>query len=176
VATALYWEWMVGNGREQGSKFPADYYEIHYEDLVTKPQETLAALGQFLDHDLDYGRIQQAGLGRLSTTNSSFREEGTKDQINPLGRWKERLSQADVAAIEAAVGECLQETGYELSVPEAQRKPGAREWAKKTLYRNYLNTKEWLKLNTPAGRMVNVGVLEIQDEAVPVAESAKPGA
>src|SRR5271169_2735781 len=63
VATALYWEWMVRSGREQGSRIPADYTEIHYEDLITQPRETLQKLGAFLDHDLDYDRIQNAALG-----------------------------------------------------------------------------------------------------------------
>jgi hypothetical protein len=166
VATALYWEWMVRNGRKRGSRFPSDYMEIHYEDLVTQPRETLLRLGTFLDHDLDYDRIRRVGLGRLSESNSSFREEG---KINPLERWKKRLSRTDVAAIEAAVGGCLEQTGYALSLPEAERTPGVREWAKRALYRSFLNTKMWLKLNTPAGRMANLSVLQLQDGPSPVA-------
>jgi hypothetical protein len=174
VATALYWEWMVRNGREHGSRFPSDYMEVHYEDLITQPRETLERLGSFLDHDLDYDRIKSAGLGRLSETNSSFREEEVgSEKVNPLGRWKDRLSHADVAAIEAAVGGCLEETGYTLSLPEAERKPGVREWTNRALYRNFLNTKMWLKLNTPAGRMANLSVLQLQDGAGPAVESAR---
>ena len=172
VATALYWEWMVRNGREHGSRFPSDYMEVHYEDLITQPRETLQRLGGFLDHDLDYDRIQSAGLGRLSESNSSFREEAGEEKINPLGRWKERLSRTDVAAIEAAVGECLEQTGYTLSLPEGERTPGMREWAKRALYRCFLNTKMWLKLNTPAGRMVNLSVLGLEDGPA-LAQSAR---
>ena len=172
VATALYWEWMVRQGRDHGRKFPADYIEFRYEDLITNPHETLGKIGGFLDHDLDYDRIQRAGLGRLSETNSSFREEGAKDKINPLGRWKERLSHTEIAAIEATVGECLEQTGYTLSLPEGERTPGMREWAKRALYRCFLNTKMWLKLNTPAGRMVNLSVLELEDGPA-LAQSAR---
>ncbi|MGO8986438.1 MAG: sulfotransferase family protein [Terriglobales bacterium] len=163
VATSLYWEWMVRNGREHGSRFPSDYMEVHYEELITNPHETLRRLGGFLDHDLDYDRIQRAGLGRLSETNSSFREEAGKEKINPLGRWKKRLSGTDVAAIEAAVGECLEQNGYTLSLPEAERKPGKRDWARRAIYKNYLETKLWLKLNTLAGRLANLSVLQLQD-------------
>src|SRR5882672_1273288 len=109
LATAAYWEWMVRTGQAHGRKIPEDYIEIRYEDLVSKPRETLATLGRFLDHDLDYDRIQQAGLGRLRVTNSSFREEVAHSQINPMQRWKERLSPEQVAALEALVGDCLQE-------------------------------------------------------------------
>jgi len=88
VATALYWEWMVGKGRAGGQKFPADYIEVRYEDLIANPRETLGKLGGFIDHDLDYDRIQRASLGRLSETNSSFREEGPKEKINRLAAGK----------------------------------------------------------------------------------------
>ncbi len=173
VATALYWEWMVRNGREHGQRFPADYLEIHYEDLITNPREVLEKTGSFLDHDLDYDRIKNAGLGRVSETNSSFREEGGVEKLKPSGRWKERLARRDVAAIEAAVGECLEQAGYTLSLPEAERTLGAREWAMRALYQSFLNTKMWLKLNTPTGRMVNLSVLELEDRPAAMAQSAR---
>jgi hypothetical protein len=173
VATALYWQWMVQRGRAHGRQFPADYIEIRYEDLMTSPHETLGKLGGFIDHDLDYDRIQRAGLGRLSETNSSFREEGAKERLKPLGRWRERLAQADVAAIEAAVGGCLEENGYELSLPAAERRRSLRQLWMRGMYPAFLGSKLWLKLHTPVGRLANMSALELEDEAAPVAESVR---
>jgi len=173
VATSLYWEWMVRQGRSHGRKFPADYIEIRYEDLITNPRETLGRLGSFLDHDLDYDRNQRAGLGRLSQPNSSFREEGAKATINPLGRWKERLAHADVAAIEAIVGECLQENGYELSLPASQRCRSLRHAWMRGMYPAFLSGKLWLKLHTPVGRLANISALELEEEPVPMVESVR---
>ena len=173
VATSLYWQWMVRRGRAHGRMFPADYIEIRYEDLIINPRETLGKLSGFIDHDLDYGRIQRAGLGRLSQTNSSFREEGVQETINPLGRWKERLAHNDVAAIESTVGECLQENGYELSLPAAERRRSLKQSWMRGIYPAFLGSKLWLKLHTPVGRLANMSALEIEDEPVPVAESVR---
>src|SRR5579859_7602417 len=173
VATALYWEWMVQQGRAHGRMFPGDYIEIRYEDLMTNPHTTLAKLGGFIDHDLDYDRIQRAGLGRLSETNSSFREEGAKEKLHPLGRWKERLTHADVAAIEATVGECLQENGYELSLPDAERHRSLRHSWMREMYPAFLDSKLWLKQHTPVGRLADMSALELEEEPVPVAESVR---
>jgi hypothetical protein len=173
VATSLYWEWMVRKGREHGRKFAADYIEIRYEDLIMRPREALGTLGGFLNHDLDYDRIQRAGLGRLSETNSSFREEGAKEKLNPLGRWKERLTGAEVAAIEETVGECLQENGYELSLPLAERRRSLRHSWMRGIYPAFLNGKLWLKLQTPAGRLSNMSALELEEEAAPMPESMR---
>ena len=173
VATALYWKWMVQRGRAHVRQFPADYMEIRYEDLVTNPHQTLGKLGAFIDHDLDYDRIQRAGLGRLSETNSSFREEGAKEKINPLGRWKQRLADEDVAAIEATVGDCLEENGYELSLPAAERHRSLRQWWMGGMYPAFLGSKLWLKLHTPAGRLANLSALELEEEPVSVSASAR---
>jgi hypothetical protein len=173
VATSLYWEWMVHRGRAHGSKFPADYIEIRYEDLVTNPQETLGKLGSFIDHDLDYDQIQRAGLGRLSQTNSSFREEGAKETINPLGRWKERLAPEDVAAIEGTVGEALEENGYELSLPAAGRRRSLKQSWMRGIYPAFLGGKLWLKLYTPIGRLANMSALELEQVPAPMAESVR---
>ena len=173
VATALYWQWMVRKGRAGGRKFPADYIEVRYEDLITNPREVLGKLGGFIDHDLDYDRIQRASLGRLSETNSSFREEGRGETLNPLGRWKERLAHADVAAIEATVGDCLRENGYELSLPDAERRLRLRHLWMRGVYRTLLDSKMWLRLNTPVGRLANMSALELEEEPARLAESLR---
>jgi len=164
LATAAYWEWMVRKGQAHGRKIPDDYIEIRYADLVSKPHATLATLGRFLDHDLDYERIQQAGLGRIRETNSSFREEAAHSQIKPMERWKERLSPQQVAELESLVGDCLQDLGYTLTTPPGKRIRGLREkWISK-FYPALLETKLWMKTRTPLGRFANLSVLELSNE------------
>jgi hypothetical protein len=108
----------------------------------------------------------------LSETNSSFREEGAKE-LNPLGRWKERLAPADVAAIEATVGNCLEENGYALSLPAAERRMDFRQSWMRGMYPAFLGGKLWLKQHTPVGRLANMSALELEEEPVQVAESVR---
>jgi hypothetical protein len=157
--TALYWEWMVRKGRTYGRQIPADYLEVHYEDLVGDPRRTLAALGQFLDHDLDYDRIQSTGLGRLRESNSSFRKE--EEQAHPVNRWKEKLSRKEISEIEAVVGESLEECGYPLMTSREERKVGIQETWLRAVYPGFLDAKLWLKLNTPLGMLTNLSPLEL---------------
>ncbi len=172
LATAAYWEWMVRKGQAHGRNIPDDYIEIRYEDLVSKPHETLATLSTFLDHELNYDRIQQAGLGRIRETNSSFREEPSSSQIKPMERWKERLTPEQVAALESLIGDCLQEFGYTLTTPPEKRIPGLRERWIKTFYPALLESKLWLKTRTPLGKFANLSVLELSDD-IPETSVAK---
>ena len=158
--TALYWEWMVSSGRKYGRQIQEDYYEIHYEDLVSRPQATLSALGQFLHHDLDYGRIQACGQGRLRETNSSFKDDPGPP---PLNRWQQKLSAAEVASLERLIGPCLEELGYRLSAPEPERRRDLSARCKHALFLALLSAKLWLKTESPAGRFSDLSVLELSD-------------
>ena len=170
LATAMYWEWMVRRGREYGKAIPSDYMEVRYEELVTNPSATLAALGKFLDHDLDYERIRQAALGRLTETNSSFRDEtGSQEEIQPVGRWKERLSQENIIALEATIGDYLKELGYPLSTANGHGMGLRGRWMR-SVYPAFLDTKLWLKTETPVGRMSNLSALELESSPSPSAQ------
>lgn len=174
LATAAYWEWTVRKAHDNGRQFPDDYLQIHYEDLVRTPQVTLAALGKFLGADLDYQRIQEAGLGRVSESNSSFREEPKEVQQSPVGRWRNRLSRQEVAELEQLIGDCLEEFGYQLTIPEKERAQSPRHRLIKTFYPAFLSSKLWLRTRTPVGRFANLSALELQDEIPDAATSPGP--
>jgi len=158
--TALYWEWMVQKGRAAGRAIPEDYAEIRYEDLVGDPRGTFKTLSQFLDHDLDYDQIRSTGLGRLSETNSSFREESEDVGFNPVQRWKERLSPEQVASLEWHIGGTLEEVGYARAAV-AEWKASFRDKCLRAIYPSMLGSKYWVKMHTPLGRFSSLAELEL---------------
>jgi hypothetical protein len=158
--TALYWEWMVQKGRRSGLEIPNDYLEIRYEGLVADLRRTLRGLSEFLHHDLDYDRVQTAALGTLSKTNSSFREEAADPGFNPVQRWRQRLSQDQVASLEWQVGKTLEAVGYPRTILEHGWKPSVRDKWLRTIYPSFLESKLWVKMNTPLGRFSSLAQLE----------------
>ncbi len=90
MVAGVYWEWMVNKGRKDGRDLGADYTEVRFEELVGSPQETLARLGSFIDHDLDYDRIQKVGIGSVSAPNTSF-EGGFVGKIQSRRALENRL-------------------------------------------------------------------------------------
>jgi sulfotransferase family protein len=168
--TALYWEWMVRKGRRYGREIPNDYMEICYEDLVADPRRTLKGLGEFLDYGLDYDRIQTAALGRISETNSSFREEAADAKFNPVQRWKQRLSQDQIASLEWQVGKTLEALGYARTASEHAWKPAVRDKWLRVVFPSFLECKLWLKLNTPLGRFASLAELELSSGVFPQAD------
>jgi hypothetical protein len=164
-ACALLWQWTVLKGRRWGERFPADYVEVRYEDLVRDPEKTLRTVGEFLDHDLDYGRIQKNSVGRVASPNTVWKDESNPETFSPIDRWKNKLSPPEVNALEALIGDCLEEFGYSLTTDCRSRAPlGPRLSLVRVLYPRYFDAKLFLKSKTFLGRvLVNGGRLELTD-------------
>ena len=161
IAGGLYWRWIVRKGRKHGAALPENYCEVCYEDLVARPSETLREIGTFLEHDLDYRRIQQAGIGSVTNPLTSFKEDLKRGEFTPVGRWKEKFPPEQLIWFERLVGDYLQELGYPLSGRTA-RHDGVGVRNMRLTYGLYYECKQWAKINTPLSRwMVNYSAILI---------------
>ncbi len=150
MVSGLYWDWMVNIGRRAGRTLGNDYIELYFEDLIAKPRETLARLGAFIDHDLDYDRILTTGIGSVSEPNTSFND---KAGFNPVGRWKSGYSAHDLAFIEGLIGDTLRDCGYSLeSNQDLHDRQDVRRM--RAMYRYYFDAKLYLKAKTPLGKLL----------------------
>lgn len=159
--SSLHWQWKVERGRAQGRRLGADYLEVKFEDIVSQPANTLASIGRFVDCDLDYARIRTAEIGAVGRPNTSFVEELQLQAFSPAGRWRRQLPPETVSQLEALIGNTLVNLGYELSQPVAPL--GARRRALGQIYPRFYDMKEWLKMNTPAGRLININRLHLDE-------------
>ena len=151
LSFGVYWKWLVRKGRAAGQRVGRDYYELHYEELVEKPRETLARLADFIGHELDYDRILRAGVGSVSSPYTSF--QNSSETFTPVGRWKTLYPPAELAKFEALVGDCLEETGYSLATSPQQRRCPISTTATAALHLSELELKHQLKSHTPLGRL-----------------------
>ena len=145
MAAGIYWEWIVNKGRQAGRTLGADYVEVRYEDLVQTPAEVLKSLESFVDHDLDYDRITEVGIGSVSKPNTAFNGE----ERSPIGRWKTDLSSSELAVLETLTGDTLDNLGYERNTRASRSLDLA---SMRASYRAYFESKQYLKTRTPLGK------------------------
>jgi hypothetical protein len=150
-AGGVYWEWMVRKGREEGRKLDDDYCEVRFEHLITDPRGTLARLGEFIEHDLNYDRILRDGIGSVNDPNSSFGVKAS-GKFNPVGRWRSSLTPEELARLEGMIGDTLQELGYPLASSADALRDGSGRKRLRACYLSYFELKLWLKASTPLGR------------------------
>jgi hypothetical protein len=111
--TALWWERKVRLGREDsGSLGPELYHEIRYEELVSEPAKTCAALCGFLDLPYDEAMLK-FHEGRTKT-KPGLDAKGAWLPVTPwLRDWRTQMPLEDLKRFEATVGHLLEELGYE---------------------------------------------------------------
>ncbi len=167
LVPAIFWRWIVEKGRRYGRAMSGDYMEVHYEELVQNPRDALARIGRFIEHDLDYERIQQVALGSVQNPNSSFRGDGQETETATIGRWTRMFTRPQVREIEASIGNLLVDTGYRLETPlETRTSVSVR--LMNFLYPSHFDLKLWLKSNTPLARMakkVRMGIGEVDEKS-----------
>lgn len=155
---ALYWSWIVQQGREQGRSLGNAYVEVRYEDMVADPRKLLAQLSNFIDQELNYDHIQAVGIGAVSSPNTSF-QANPSGKFNPVGRWKTNLPAPQLARVEALISERLQELGYPMS---QEHRSDARVHYLRLVYPRLFAAKVWLKDHTPLGRLADTSLMELQ--------------
>jgi hypothetical protein len=163
LVPAIFWRWIVSRGRRYGKDLRGDYMEVHYEDLVQNPRETLATIGRFIEHDLDYDRIQRVALGSVTNPNSSFRGDGKETESSTIGRWKRIFTAPQVRDIETSIGNLLIDSGYQLETPPADRHSALAVRLMNFIYPLYFDFKLWLKSDTPLARLADKGRMGIAD-------------
>ena len=152
LAAGLYWEWIVRKGRKNGAILGPRYLEVRYEDLVQDPEESLKRIAEFLQHDIDYARIQESAIGSVKKPLTSFKEDLLEGHFTPVGRWKDKFPVDQLAWFERLIGNYLRERGYTLSNPAHANDNSFAVRRRRWMYRNFYEFKQWAKVNTPLSR------------------------
>jgi hypothetical protein len=114
-------------------------------------------LGDFIEHDLNYGQIQRSAVGSVKIPLTSFKEDLERGHFRPVGRWKDKnkFPPDQLVLFESLVGDYLLQLGYALSDnrgPHTKHSPAVRRM--RFIYRNYYALKQWAKINTPLSRLM----------------------
>jgi len=131
--TADRWRRRIEEARAQARRLRGRYFELRYEDLVTRPEPQLRRVCELIELDYDAAMLdyhERAGerlaeLGDLPAEGDRRERAGAERQASHAlaaspptsartGAWRERMSPADRAEFEAVAGGLLVELGYEV--------------------------------------------------------------
>lgn len=109
---AEYWESYVEKGRIQGRQLPpSQYLELRYEDLLTQPDVTMKTLCAFLGEEFSDELFDVTAVddpGKTPLVHKPLRADNA-------GKWRSKMSAAQIRAFESVSGKTLREFGYELA-------------------------------------------------------------
>jgi hypothetical protein len=110
---AAYWREIVSSVRQQAPAVPGRYLELRYERLVTEPEqvmrEVLAFLGERWDPTvLAHHRSDM----KLSSLESSTEAVRAAVNTGALEKWRQNLTEQELAQVLEVAGPLLRELGY----------------------------------------------------------------
>ena len=118
-ATAA-WLASVRLGERNEARYPDRFRIVRYEDLASEPEATLRQLCDFIDEPYDPAMLGMRGASdfRDAGGNSSFGRFGV-GQISTasIGRYRDALSEPDIAFIERHAGAAMERHDYAAARP-----------------------------------------------------------
>lgn len=160
-----------------GPDVPFPVHVVRFEDLRADAIATLEpvfeAIGLACTHDQLCDAVEQAAFDRLraSEERSGFHEVSPHTRLffrdGRAGQWRELLSEAQVATIEADHGDVMANLGYELVTDEGPR----RALAESRASQRRLGTRSWMDPPAHLGLRVQLGM--VPDE-LPGAKRPRP--
>lgn len=99
IATGQRWHRKISSARSQ-EHLMEHYAEVRYEDLIADPASALKPVCEILDLSFDAAMVDPPGAAAV------------RDELGPIGGWRDRLGADQVSAFEEAGGESLATLGY----------------------------------------------------------------
>lgn len=117
TTAALWWEWNVRLGREDGWALGSDLYrEVRYEYLIADPVEECVRLSGFLGLPYDDAMLR-FHEGKTRTDPGLNAKQAWLPVTSGLRNWRSEMPADHVERFEAAAGDLLEELGYERIAP-----------------------------------------------------------
>lgn len=108
---AEYWESYLGKGRALGAQLaPHQYMELRYEDLLVHPEDSMQRLCTFL------GEAYSAELFAVTSVDDPGKTPLVHAPLKAdnAGKWRSKMTPAQIRAFESVAGRTLREFGYDL--------------------------------------------------------------
>ena len=112
TACAMDWVNRVGQGIALELASPDKTLRVHYESLVSAPQETLKRVCSFLDISYTDKMVAGGGFRLPTASKGQHRLVGTTPDKSRMNLWREQLSPEAIEEIERVSGNMLLHLGY----------------------------------------------------------------
>jgi Sulfotransferase family len=109
---ALWWRWQVTSGLRGGRDWEPRYEEVRYEDLVTRPRETVERLCVFLQLPF-VPDVLAYHVGKQREEPDLSAKSAWLPPTSGLRDWRSQMSVRDTEMFEALAGDLLSSLGYE---------------------------------------------------------------
>ena len=117
---------------------PEQFLSIRYEDLLANPRSVLGQVCRFIGISVEPLTLAPTKAGQNWPGNSSFGDCFSGISQVPLNRWKDDLSDDEVAWIEYHCQQGMEECGYQLLTDLSSPEANLRQWLRPLPWESWL--------------------------------------
>ena len=114
---AARWLYSVDLAMHNQKKYPDRYMIVHFETLISRPEQILREVSAFLEEEFTPGMLLMEGAldHRAKLTKEMSRDpEGSPLSAKYIGRYRQRLPKREIAFMQAVIGRRMAEHGYSI--------------------------------------------------------------
>jgi hypothetical protein len=119
-SAALFWARSLADGLALEARHPDLVLRVHFEDLVTRTQETLERICGFVQLDFHHRMLKADGFQVPRRKRSQHQLIGGPVLASRASAWRNSLAHREVEIFESQCLGLLSSLGYELQVPGAR--------------------------------------------------------
>jgi hypothetical protein len=142
TTAAVWWEWQVRLGREDGGSLaPQLYHEVRYEELVSRPAKTCGKICDVLGLPYDEGILKFHK--HMPDPCFHVKQNKWRPIVTGLRDWRTQMPAEDLERFEAAAGELLEALGYPRAVSDPPEEMMENTSKIRNAFRQDLLTRGW---------------------------------
>ena len=94
-----------------------DFHAVRFEDLVLNPSKTMRRLADWIGIEFYPSLLSPTRFGEVFSGNSHDGDSLHGISTNNVGRWSERIAEAEIGVIEFWLRDVMNDWGYQTSLP-----------------------------------------------------------
>ena len=116
---ASTWRAAIRMGRRLAARYPDNYMEVRFEDLLRAPETVTRAVDAHVGLEFEPRQLDPASKSHAFDPNEEPWKKRAIDELDTarIGSWKQELSPGEVSQIEPILGPTLRSLGYAPTPP-----------------------------------------------------------
>ena len=110
---AMVWRWAAAEGLRLANRYPRQFMQVKFEDLLCHPQRTLGRVDQFIGVSFEDQQLSPATPTRFNLQDNALHQKTLESlDTSRIGAWRQTTADLEKWLMNSMMGPCLRRLGY----------------------------------------------------------------
>ena len=110
---AMVWRWAAAEGMRLANRYPRQFMQVKFEDLLCHPQRTLGSVDQFIGINFEEQQLSTGTPTRFNLQDNALHQKTLEPlDTSRIGAWRQASTDPEKWLMNSMMGPCLRRLGY----------------------------------------------------------------